>query len=87
MTQVRLESAKRGEGTAIVQTYSRVFINDKEYSDTEIFFHEKDGNKYHLVATSMSEEPDEKGHYYVLKNEVFLKELCRADAASWKRWL
>ena len=85
--EVRLEKATQGAGEAIQTTYNCVFVEGKEHFAAKVTGFSKGADKYHLVKTSMTEESDEKGHCYVLKNNVFLKELCMADAPLWTRYL
>lgn len=85
---VKIELKTKIVGTNPVHRRVAIFINDEERTDADISHpHTKGEDHYHLVSTSMMNEADGKGHYYIVKNGEFHKELCAADKPTWTRYV
>jgi uncharacterized protein (DUF927 family) len=87
---IELKSVVLEQG-AIVHNTSELFVDGKQYFDFSVETHIRKENDervvYNLVKTSCMEEVDEKGHFYLLRNRVFVKEMCAGDMPRWSMYI
>lgn len=85
---MNIELKEKIVGTNPEWHQTAIFINGVEFPAAKVSNRfEKENDYYNLVSTNMMDEIDGQGHYYILKNGKFFKEICTADSQNWKRYL